>query len=295
MPMALVTAADLKTYMDISLTNRQLDAADMVLAGLQSEMEMYLRRPIQTIEYVEEHTVPSTHTGIPTSSFFTNSNPSNESFTGNTLDNTTYLEPPATIYLLNTPVVSISRVVLTPSVSVRTFEITTKSLTSNVATLTTSMAHSYAVGDVVKVSNIDSTFNGMVTITAIPSSTQFRYAKTATDVVSVAVSPKGKVLRKYTRELEETTDYIPQKYGVDVFNTYADDIVTVTYTGGLVGENLPALKLIILRAASREMQNMHDDVVGLKDLETRNVAPLQTGFLESELMTLKRYRKNRIS
>jgi hypothetical protein len=147
----------------------------------------------------------------------------------------------------------------------------------------------------VKVSNIDSTFNGMVTITAIPSSTQFRYAKTATDVVSVAVSPKGKVLRKYTRELEETTDYIPQKYGVDVFNTYADDIVTVTYTGGLVGENIPALKLIILRAASREMQNMHDDVVGLKDLETRNVAPLQTGFLESELMTLKRYRKNRIS
>jgi hypothetical protein len=295
MPMALVTAADLKTYMDISLTNRQLDAADMVLAGLQSEMEMYLRRPIQTIEYVEEHTVPSTHTGIPASSFFTNSNPSNESFTGNTLDNTTYLEPPATIYLLNTPVVSISRVVLTPSVSVRTFEITTKSLTSNVATLTTSMAHSYAVGDVVKVSNIDSTFNGMVTITAIPSSTQFRYAKTATDVVSVAVSPKGKVLRKYTRELEETTDYIPQKYGVDVFNTYADDIVTVTYTGGLAGENIPALKLIILRAASREMQNMHDDVVGLKDLETRNVAPLQTGFLESELMTLKRYRKNRIS
>jgi hypothetical protein len=63
----------------------------------------------------------------------------------------------------------------------------------------------------------------------------------------------------------------------------------------LAGENIPALKLIILRAASREMQNMHDDVVGLKDLETRNVAPLQTGFLESELMTLKRYRKNRIS
>ena len=165
--MALVTAADLKTYMDISLTNRQLDAADMVLAGLQSEMEMYLRRPIQTVEYVEEHTIPSTHTGIPSSSFFTNSNPSNESFTGNTLDNTTYLEPPATIYLLNTPVVSVSKVVLTPSVSVRTFEITTKSLTSNVATLTASKSHSYAVGDVVKVSNIDSTFNGIVTITAI--------------------------------------------------------------------------------------------------------------------------------
>ena len=51
--MALVTPADLKTYMDISLTNRQLDAAELVLAGLQSEMEMYLRRPIEAIEYVE--------------------------------------------------------------------------------------------------------------------------------------------------------------------------------------------------------------------------------------------------
>ena len=176
----------------------------------------------------------------------------------------------------------------------RTFAITTKSLTSNVATLTTSTTHGYAVGDVVKVRNIDSTFNGVVTITAIPSSTQFSYAKTASNVGSVAVSPNGKVLLRYERELEETTDYITQKYGLDVFNTYADDIITVTYTGGLIGGSIPALKLLILRAATREMQNMHDDVVGVKDLETRNVAPLQTGFLETELMTLKRYRKNRI-
>ena len=150
------------------------------------------------------------------------------------------------------------------------------------------------MGNVVKVRNIDSTFNGVFTITAIPSSTQFSYAKTASNVGSVAVSPNGKVLLRYERELEETTDYITQKYGLDVFNTYADDIITVTYTGGLIGGNIPALKLLILRAATREMQNMHDDVVGVKDLETRNVAPLQTGFLETELMTLKRYRKNRI-
>lgn len=292
--MAIVTAAELKTYMDISLTNRQMDAADFVLAGLQSEMEMFLRRPIEAVEYVEEHTVPSTHTGIPATSFFTNSNPSNESYTGNTVDNTTYLEPPTTIYLLNTPVVSVSKVILTPSVSARTFAITTKSLTSNVATLTTSTTHGYSAGNVVKVRNIDSTFNGVVTITAIPNSTQFSYAKTASNVGSVAVSPNGKVLRRYERELEETTDYITQKHGLDVFNTYADDIVTVTYTGGLAGGDIPALKLFILRAATREMQNMHDDAVGVKDLETRNVAPLQTGFLETELMTLKRYRKNRI-
>ena len=292
--MAIVTAAELRTYMDISLTNRQIDAAELVLAGLQSEMEMYLRRPIEAVEYVEEHIVPSNHTGIPAASFFSNSNPSNESYNGNTVDNTTFLEPPTTIYLFNTPVVSVSKVALTPSVSVRTFKITTKSLTSNVVTLTTSTPHGYAVGDVVKVSNIDSTFNGIFTITAIPNSTQFSYAKTASNVESAAVSPNGKVLLKYQRELEETTDYIVRKYGLDVFNTYADDIITVTYTGGLAGTNIPALKLFILRAATREMQNMHDDVVGVKDLETRNVAPLQTGFLETELMMLKRYRKNRI-
>ena len=73
--MALVTPADLKTYMDISLTNRQMDAAVIVLAGLQSEMEMYLRRPIESASYTEIHRIESTHTGIPMSSFFVNSNP----------------------------------------------------------------------------------------------------------------------------------------------------------------------------------------------------------------------------
>jgi hypothetical protein len=54
-------------------------------------------------------------------------------------------------------------------------------------------------------------------------------------------------------------------------------------------------KLLILRAASREMQNMHDDVVGLKDLTTRNVGPLVTGFLDTELMSLRKYRRSRVA
>jgi hypothetical protein len=40
---------------------------------------------------------------------------------------------------------------------------------------------------------------------------------------------------------------------------------------------------------------MHDDVVGVKDLEPRNVAPVETGFLEAELMQMKRYRRVRIA
>jgi len=212
--MALVTAFDLKTYMDISLTNRQLDACDLILAGLQSELEMFLRRPVEVETYTEVHRIPSVHTGIPMSSFFVNSNPTGESFYGSTVNNTTYLDPPTTVYLLNTPVISISEV-------------------------------------------------------------------------------KHKPLHGSEQTLQLDVDYIPRGFGVDVYGAYADDEVTVTYTGGLDGANIPIFKLMILRAATREMQNMHDDVVGVKDLETRNVAPMQTGFLETELMALKRYRKNR--
>lgn len=212
--MALVTAADLKVYMDISLTNRQMDAADLVLAGLQSELEMFLRRPIEVDTFTEVHRIPSSHTGIPMSSFFVNSNPTGESFYGSTVDNTTYLDPPTTVYLLNTPVISVSQV-------------------------------------------------------------------------------KHKPLMGTEVTLVNEVDYVVRGFGVDVFRAYADDQITVTYTGGLDGANIPVFKLMILRAATREMQNMHDDVVGVKDLETRNVAPLQTGFLETELMALKRYRKNR--
>jgi hypothetical protein len=55
------------------------------------------------------------------------------------------------------------------------------------------------------------------------------------------------------------------------------------------------LKLIILRAASREVQNLHDDVVGMKDLTTRNVAPMVTGFTPEEMNSVKRWRRVRIA
>lgn len=71
-----------------------------------------------------------------------------------------------------------------------------KSLTSNIATLTTSSAHGFTTGQSVVVAGVDATFNGTYTITATPSTTQFRYAKTATDVTSTAVSPVGTAVRQ---------------------------------------------------------------------------------------------------
>ena len=73
--------------------------------------------------------------------------------------------------------------------------VSNKAITSNIATLTTGAAHGFEVGQSVTVSDVDSTFNGTYTITAVPTTTTFRYALTATDVASTAVSPVGSVLR----------------------------------------------------------------------------------------------------
>ena len=69
--------------------------------------------------------------------------------------------------------------------------VSNKAVTTNVATLTTSAAHGFEIGDSVVVTGVDSTLNGTYTITAVPSTTQFRYAKTTGDVASTAVSPVG--------------------------------------------------------------------------------------------------------
>ena len=65
--------------------------------------------------------------------------------------------------------------------------VTNKALTSNVATLTTGSAHSFAIGDSVMVKGVDATFDGQFTLTAA-SGTTLSYAKTASNVASVAVS-----------------------------------------------------------------------------------------------------------
>ena len=75
-----------------------------------------------------------------------------------------------------------------PSITV---SITNKALTSNVVTLTTSTAHGLAVGMDITITGVDATFNGTYRITAVPTTTTFRYAKTASDVTSTAVSPVG--------------------------------------------------------------------------------------------------------
>lgn len=213
----IVSVANLKTYMDISLTNRQEDAAVFILTGLQSELESFLRRPLEVTEFVEQHRLDSGHIGLPMGSFLTvASNLYNESMTeSGSNDSTTYASPPPAIYFRNTPIVEIS-------------EVKVKSIFSD------------------------------------------------------------------ERVLVVEQDYVQKTYGIDYYYGYPDDLITATYTAGVDGINIPVFRLMILRAATREMQNMHDDVVGIKDLNPRGVAVTETGFLDSELATLRRYKRSRI-
>jgi len=71
--------------------------------------------------------------------------------------------------------------------------VTNKALTANVATLTTSAAHTIGVAMTVEVTGVDATFNGTYIVTSVPTSTTFTYAKTASNVASTVVSPAGTV------------------------------------------------------------------------------------------------------
>lgn len=74
-----------------------------------------------------------------------------------------------------------------------TYAVSNKALTSNVATITTSLPHDFNVGNSITVTGVDATFNGTYVVTA-KTSTTVSYAKTATNVTSTVVSPQGAVV-----------------------------------------------------------------------------------------------------
>ena len=78
--------------------------------------------------------------------------------------------------------------------------VTVKAINSNEATITTNGAHGFAVGEKVKIEDVDSTFNGTYTITSLPSNTTFTFDKTADDLVSTSVT-RGRV-RAFSRKIK---------------------------------------------------------------------------------------------
>ena len=290
--MALVTVSDLKTYMDISFSNRQEDAAQFVIDGLQSELETYLRRPIEVATFVETYVLDSDHVGLPMgSSLF------NDVYNSTDVDPVgiiTYGTPPPTIYLKNSPVVSVQ------SVTVKNLSEVQQTLGEALKRQATVSSATVAGSNVTyTASNHGMTVGQTVSITGMSNSALNLTSKVILSVATntFTVSQSGLTAGTFAQAGTANAygyDYTVRTYGIDYYRGYANDNVTVTYTAGLAGDGIKMFKLMILRAAAREVQNMHDDVVGIKDLGAREVALQETGFLEKELMSVKRWRRNRI-
>lgn len=285
----LVTPSDLSVYMDITFTLRQHDAAEFVLEGLQSELVSFLGRPIESDSFTETHVIAASEIGIPATSFFYDSSLSSAEETLN------YLVPATMISLRNTPVISVQEVkiinILGPYQSLgeampRSASVTSAQQSGVNATFTAAN-NEFTIGQSVNVSDT-TPLSFSISGKRITAVTQNTFTVTGvTETLGTYVS--GGTARA------EGNDYRVQRYGLELYRGFPNDVVEVTYSGGIDDESTQKMfKLMILRAATREMQNMHDDVVGVKDLNSRNVAPLETGFMEKELMAMKRYRRRRI-
>lgn len=90
-------------------------------------------------------------------------------------------------------------------------------------------------------------------------------------------------------------DYVTRPFAIDIVGGLDNwDVAHVTYTAGLGDVGIKLFRLLVLRAASREAQNLHDDNQGIQDLEGRQAAPLGTGFTLEELNSVNRYVRKRI-
>ena len=109
--------------------------------------------------------------------------------------------------------------------------VTLKSLTNAVATLTTSVAHTYTVGESVVVAGVDATFNGTYTITAVTSGT-FSYAKAVADVSQVAATTavtKSVTNKELTSNVATLTT--STAHGYQVGNSVVVSSINATFNG----------------------------------------------------------------
>ena len=108
-------------------------------------------------------------------------------------------------------------------------------------------------------------------------------------VQSVVLIPMANPAGTFT--LVNGTHYVVRRWGLDVFAAGRNDTLTVTYTAGLPENNL--VRQVILRAAAREMQNMTDDVLGLKDFQNRGATVADIGLTDADRKALRRLRRKK--
>ena len=113
--------------------------------------------------------------------------------------------------------------------------VTNRVLVSNVATLTTSAAHAMSIGQQILVTGVGAPFDGIFTITTVPTTTTFTYACTSANIGSGAVAGTAAMTASTTgtshlfNNLTMTTAYT---VGVRTVDTYqaASSLVTANVT-----------------------------------------------------------------
>jgi hypothetical protein len=70
----------------------------------------------------------------------------------------------------------------------RGFTVTNAALTSNVVTLTTSVAHGFVVGNSVVITGVGAAYDGTYAVVSVPTTTTFTYAKTAANITTAVVN-----------------------------------------------------------------------------------------------------------
>jgi hypothetical protein len=106
-----------------------------------------------------------------------------------------------------------------------TLSVTNKALTSNVATLTVGASHGITVGNTIKVSGVDTTFNGTFVVTAVASTT-ISYVCVFTNVASTVVSITDGVTVLKVNDILCLTNEIPE---IDY-----ETNLNLTLTGGIL-------------------------------------------------------------
>ena len=112
-----------------------------------------------------------------------------------------------------------------------TVSINNKALTSNVATLTTTAAHGLCTGMEITITGVDATFNGEYTITGVPTTTTFTYAKTAANVASTPVSPVGTGVAEIIHFIDYNTGTDYPVHAICDDGVYAYWVTNVTASG----------------------------------------------------------------
>jgi hypothetical protein len=107
-------------------------------------------------------------------------------------------------------------------------------------------------------------------------------------VDSVVIFPVGDATG---HTLVDGTHYAVRRWGLDIWACGRNDRLNVTYTAGLADNAI--VKLVVLRAAAREMQNMTDDVLGLKDFQNRAATVAEIGLTDADRKTLRRFKRKK--